>query len=186
MATNKAATRRLAKEVTMMEREPPELCYARPLETDQFTWYFILRGPADTPYAGGEYLGSLSFPATYPFAPPTIKVQTPSGRFKENEAICTSFSNFHPGSWNPAWSIANVLVGLLSLMTSEEMTTGAISATTETRKAFAARSHSWNCSNVQFKKVFPEYCIAGDTAKDLPNMGTGGGANSTKAAGKSE
>jgi hypothetical protein len=43
--------------------------------------HFIMRGPEDSPYAGGEYHGVLLFPPQYPFAPPGIKVFTPSGRF---------------------------------------------------------------------------------------------------------
>lgn len=33
-------------------------------------------------------------------------------------------SNFHPGSWNVAWSVETILVGLLSFMLSDEITTG--------------------------------------------------------------
>lgn len=48
-----------------------------------------------------------------------IKLITPSF---PSTARQTSFSDFHPGSYNPAWSVSNILVGLLSLWTSEEMT----------------------------------------------------------------
>ena len=51
--------------------------------------HFILRGPPDTPYEGGEYWGQLLFPSDYPFKPPGIKVQTPSGRFQPDTKICT-------------------------------------------------------------------------------------------------
>lgn len=107
-----------------MQKDPPPYCFARPLESDVLTWHFILRGPPDTPYDGGEYWGQLLFPADYPFKPPGIKMTTPNGRFKENEKICTSMSDFHPGSWNPAWSVANILIGLHSFMNSDEMTSG--------------------------------------------------------------
>ena len=46
--------------------------------------------PDFCPYEGGEYWGQLLFPSDYPFKPPGIKMTTPSGRFKENEKICTS------------------------------------------------------------------------------------------------
>lgn len=72
----------------MMQKDPPAYCYARPMESDVLTWHFILRGPPDTPYAGGEYWGQLMFPSDYPYKPPGIKVHTPNGRFKENEKIC--------------------------------------------------------------------------------------------------
>lgn len=41
-----------------------------------------MRGPDDSPYAGGEYHGVLQFTPNYPFAPPGIKMFTPSGRFQ--------------------------------------------------------------------------------------------------------
>jgi ubiquitin-conjugating enzyme E2 J2 len=75
------------------------------------------------------------------------QMNTPSGRFAPSAAICTSMSNFHPGpsffpfpliasldsfltalstgSWNPAWSVNTILVGLLSFMLGDEITTGA-------------------------------------------------------------
>ncbi|CAO1638095.1 unnamed protein product [Parajaminaea phylloscopi] len=180
MAT-KAASRRLAKEYQMMQKDPPAYCFAKPMETDILTWHFILRGPPDTPYAGGEYWGQLMFPSDYPYKPPGIKVHTPNGRFKENEKICTSFSDFHPGSYNPAWSVSNILVGLLSLWTSEEMTTGGMNATESARKTLAGRSHGYNVSQLQFKKVFPEYAEDRETPKELPNMGGNGAGSSSKA-----
>lgn len=138
--------------------------------------HFIMRGPPDSPYVDGEYHGVLLFPPQYPFAPPGIKVFTPSGRFQvggqarprrsatrtdgrpaalttilslwmatqPDRKICTSFSDFHAGSWNPAWSVATILTGLLSFMLSDEITTGSIRGTDAEKKAFAASSHAWN------------------------------------------
>ena len=68
----------------------------------------IQRGPPDSPYAGGEYYGVILFPSEYPFKPPGIKMLTPSGRFIPDKKICFSMSDFHPGSWNPAWSVATM------------------------------------------------------------------------------
>ena len=69
---------------------------------------------------------------------------TPSGRFQTNTRLCLSISDFHPKSFNPAWEVSTILIGLLSFMTSEEMTTGSISAGENERKALAARSRWWN------------------------------------------
>lgn len=48
-----------------------------------------MRGPDDSPYAGGEYHGVLLFTANYPFAPPGIKMFTPSGRFQVRSRTST-------------------------------------------------------------------------------------------------
>lgn len=84
------------------------------------------------------------FPPNYPFAPPAIRMHTPSGRFQPSTRLCLSISDFHPKSFNPAWEVSTILIGLLSFMTSEEMTTGSVSASTAERKYLAARSRWWN------------------------------------------
>ncbi|PWN21713.1 UBC-like protein [Microstroma glucosiphilum] len=168
---SKAAIKRLTKEYQMMEKDPPPFCFARPLESDILTWHFILRGPPGTPYEGGEYWGQLIFPSDYPFKAPGMKVATPNGRFTENALICTSMSNFHQHSWNPSWSVANILIGLHSFMNAEDIATGAMTATPEQRKTWASRSHSWNVNQPRFKKIFPEYAADSVNAVDLPNMG---------------
>ena len=48
------------------------------------------------------------------------------------------------------------LTGLLSFMLSEEMTTGSITSTDAHKRAFAARSHTWNLTQPKFKEAFPD------------------------------
>lgn len=40
-------------------------------------WHFVIKGPKETPYAGGRYHGKLVFPADYPYKPPAIMMLTP-------------------------------------------------------------------------------------------------------------
>ncbi|KAI0793805.1 ubiquitin-conjugating enzyme/RWD-like protein [Fomes fomentarius] len=168
---SKAAYKRLSKEYIVMQKEPPPFVWAAPDEKNILTWNYIIRGPPDSPFAGGEYHGVLLFPSEYPFKPPGIKMLTPSGRFQPDKKICFSMSDFHPGSsvqWNPAWSVATILTGLLSFMLSDEMTTGSVTTTDAEKRLYAARSHSWNLQQKRFKEAFPEYCTP--AARDLPNM----------------
>lgn len=71
-------------------------------------------------------------------------MHTPSGRFRCSERLCLSISDFHPKSFNPAWEVSTILLGVLSFMTSEEMTTGSFSATESERKTLASRTRWWN------------------------------------------
>lgn len=71
-------------------------------------------------------------------------MHTPSGRFQPSTRLCLSISDFHPKSFNPAWEVSTILTGLLSFMTSEEMTTGSISSTFAERQYLAQRSRWWN------------------------------------------
>lgn len=152
-----------------MEADPPPFVWGRPDEKNILNWHYIVRGPPDTPYAGGEYHGMIMFPPEYPFKPPGIKMLTPSGRFVPDKKICFSMSDYHPGTWNPAWSVATILTGLLSFMLTEEMTTGSESATWDNRVQRAKLSHAWNTKQKRFRDAFPEYSLP--EMKDLPNMG---------------
>ena len=71
-------------------------------------------------------------------------MHTPSGRFQPSTRLCLSISDFHPRSFNPAWEVSTILIGLLSFMTSEEMTTGSVSSTEAERKYLASRTRWWN------------------------------------------
>jgi ubiquitin-conjugating enzyme E2 J2 len=71
-------------------------------------------------------------------------MHTPSGRFQPSTRLCLSISDFHPKSFNPAWEVSTILIGLLSFMTSEEMTTGSVGASEMERKWAANRSRWWN------------------------------------------
>ncbi|KAJ2359349.1 Ubiquitin-conjugating enzyme E2 6 [Coemansia sp. RSA 2618] len=157
---SKAAFKRLNKEYLAMQKNPTPLITAKPLETNILEWHYVVRGPSDTPYEGGEYHGKLKFPADYPYKPPAIQMITPSGRFQTNTNICMSMSNFHPDTWNPAWSVSTILNGMLSFMVEEEATTGSIRASTGDRRALARKSHRFNVNNRLFRDVFPELCTA--------------------------
>ncbi|RYC57237.1 hypothetical protein CHU98_g8970 [Xylaria longipes] len=152
----------LAREYKTISENPPPYISAHPSESNileyvhmqsprqspfvltKSRWHYIITGPEDTPYYGGQYWGTLIFPTNYPFAPPAIRMHTPSGRFQPSTRLCLSISDFHPKSFNPAWEVSTILIGLLSFMTSEEMTTGSVSATARERKMYAERSRWWN------------------------------------------
>lgn len=139
-----AAYKRLTREYKSISENPPPYIEAHPSESNILEWHYIITGPEDTPYHGGQYWGTLVFPPEYPFAPPQIKMHTPSGRFQPSTRLCLSISDFHPRSFNPAWEVSTILIGLLSFMTSDEMTTGSVSSSSADRRAFAARTRWWN------------------------------------------
>ncbi|KAL1914293.1 uncharacterized protein VTP21DRAFT_9031 [Calcarisporiella thermophila] len=162
MAT-KAAYKRLTKEYLHIQRSPPDFIIAKPLESNILEWHYVLTGPPDSPYTGGEYHGKLTFPPEYPFKPPAIRMITPNGRFQVNTRLCLTMSDFHPSSWNPSWSVATILNGLLSFMLSDEVTTGSIKTTTADKRIYAARSRKFNRENAKFREVFPELCIVNES-----------------------
>src|SRR5690606_8866569 len=69
------------------------------LPSNVFEWHYVLLPPDGSPYYGGIYHGMLSFPSNFSFAPPGIRMFTPSGLFVPGQKICLSMSDFHPESW---------------------------------------------------------------------------------------
>ncbi|WVR08844.1 hypothetical protein IAU60_005902 [Kwoniella sp. DSM 27419] len=158
-----------------MQKSPPPFIWASPEEKNILDWHFIIRGPPDTPYEGGEYHGLIWFPSDYPFKPPDVKMFTPSGRFETGHKICMSMTSYHPSTWNAAWSVATILTGLLSFMLSDEITAGAVRTTDEQKKALAKQSHQFNIANKKFRDIFPTRLqYATPEMTDLPDMGKGG------------
>ncbi|KAA6412435.1 MAG: ubiquitin-conjugating enzyme E2 6 [Lasallia pustulata] len=143
MAT-RAANKRLTREYKTIQENPPPYIIAHPSESNILEWHYILTGPPSTPYENGQYWGTLLFPPDYPFAPPSIRMHTPSARFQPSTRLCLSISDFHPRSFNPAWEVSTILIGLMSFMTSDEMTTGSVHASDAERRWAAARSRWWN------------------------------------------
>ncbi|KAK9368369.1 ubiquitin-conjugating enzyme/RWD-like protein [Lipomyces kononenkoae] len=162
MAT-RAANKRLAREYKHMQESPPPFITAHPSEKNILIWHYLITGPPSTPYEGGQYHGTLTFPPDYPYKPPAIRMITPSGRFQTNTRLCLSISDYHPKTWNPAWSVSTILIGLLSFMTSDELTTGALRSTNEEKIKLAELSHEWNLrQNRKFLDEFPSEAAANE------------------------
>ncbi|MCP8719934.1 MAG: ubiquitin-conjugating enzyme E2 [Asgard group archaeon] len=154
---SRQATKRLQKEFKSIQNSPPPYIIAKPNDENILEWHYVITGPEGTPYEGGQYHGILRFPTDYPFKPPAISIITPNGRFSTNTRLCLSMSDYHPDTWNPAWSVATILTGLLSFMTGDESTTGSIQTTDAVKKKLAADSKRWNNQeNPRFTRLFSD------------------------------
>lgn len=136
---------------------------AHPNPNNILEWHYVMEGPQDTPFAGGTYHGRIHFPADYPFKPPDVYFITPNGKFKTDYPLCFSFTTYHSESWNPMWSVATILGGVLSFMTDDVAhTTGSMKTSNADKARYAARSKEFNAKNPTFKRHFPElaekYC----------------------------
>ena len=155
MATH-LATARLRKELKSLQKEPVDNIRALPRESNILEWHYVIEGGKDTPYEGGWYHGIIKFPKEYPFKPPSIEMLTPNGRFKTNTKLCLSMSDFHPETWNPLWSVANILTGLYSFMLEEGSTYGSIVTPTSQKEQAAKASLAFNVKSKLFAELFPE------------------------------
>lgn len=160
MSSNKrvstTATNRLKQDYLRIRKDPVPYVTAAPLPSNILEWHYVVRGPEKTPYEGGLYHGKLIFPREFPFKPPSIYMITPNGRFKCNTRLCLSISDFHPDTWNPAWSVSTILTGLLSFMVEQNPTLGSIETSDYTKRQLAVNSWEFNLKNQTFTELFPE------------------------------
>ncbi|SVB51924.1 uncharacterized protein METZ01_LOCUS204778, partial [marine metagenome] len=162
MAGKRVGLKRLAREYITILKNPVECIEAHPLEEDLFEWYYVLK-PVQSPYNDGVYYGKLVFPSEYPMKPPDIYMITPSGRFETNTKICLSMSSFHPESWNPSWSVSTILLGIMSFMYEDTITTGSIETTIKQKKRYARKSLKFNKKFDNFKNFLKKQVTSFDT-----------------------
>lgn len=151
-----SATSRLKQDYLRLKRDPVPYITAEPLPTNILEWHYVVCGPENSPYEGGFYHGKLVFPREFPFKPPSIYMLTPNGRFKTNKKLCLSISDFHPDTWNPAWSVSTILTGLLSFMLEKSPTLGSIETSDYDKRQFAYQSLEFNLKDKQFCDLFPD------------------------------
>lgn len=152
------ATSRLKQDYMRLKRDPVPYITAEPLPSNILEWHYVIKGPEDSPYFGGYYHGTLLFSKEFPFKPPSIYMITPNGRFKTNKRLCLSISDFHPDTWNPAWSVATILTGLLSFMLETTPTLGSCESTVYEKRRYARQSLEFNMKDEMFQELFPEIC----------------------------
>lgn len=114
---HRMTTRRIAKELTDLRKDPPANCSAGPRDdNDMYMWDGVIFGPSDSPYAGGTFNLTIQFPVDYPFKPPrlmfTTKVYHPN--INKDGFICLDILKTN---WSPALTVSKVLLSVLSMFT---------------------------------------------------------------------
>jgi ubiquitin-conjugating enzyme (huntingtin interacting protein 2) len=93
------------------------------VETDPYNDMHLkgtLRGPDDTPYAGGTFEVDIVIPSDYPFTPPKMKFITKLWHpnvSSQTGAICLDILK---DQWSPALTMKTALLSLQALMCSPE------------------------------------------------------------------
>lgn len=59
-------------------------------------------------------------------------------------------------SWNPSWSVASILTGLLSFMLEDTQTTGSLVTSSEQKQTLAEQSWAWNRNHMKFQIHFAD------------------------------
>lgn len=147
---------RLKHDYIRLKKDPVPLIVAEPLPTNFLEWHYVMRGPENSPYEGGYYHGKIIFPNEFPFKPPTMYMITPNGRFRPNTRLCLSISDFHPETWNPAWNVSTILMGLQSFMLENTSTAGCVKSSDSEKRSMAVKSLEINLMNKMFRELFPD------------------------------
>jgi ubiquitin-conjugating enzyme E2 J2 len=150
------AVRRLQKEYSDMLKNPTPHVEAHPESSNILVWYFVIEGPPDSFYEGGEYLGRIQLPNDFPFKAPQFYLITPSGRFQTETSICLSYSAHHQDTWSPMWTIDKMVQGLLSFMLEDAKALGTMETDEKTKRALAKQSLEFNLSHPKFSQLFPK------------------------------
>mmetsp|Transcript_34781 Transcript_34781/g.87481 ORF Transcript_34781/g.87481 Transcript_34781/m.87481 type:complete len:165 (+) Transcript_34781:74-568(+) len=124
-----SAHKRLISEYKAISLNPPDGITAGPVTEDNFlVWEAYIVGPPETPYEGGVFEATLTFPKDYPLNPPTMqfnhKLWHPN--VYENGEVCISI--LHPSGedpthyesiherWSPAQSVQTILLSVMSML----------------------------------------------------------------------
>lgn len=112
---------RLMKELRALQRDPPEDVILFPLDdTDIYRWVGYVKGPPDTPFAGGNFQLDIRVPSTYPLQPPTVRFVTkvfhPNVHFKTGEICLDLLKN----QWSAVYSLQSVCRSIIALLAAPE------------------------------------------------------------------
>merc|ERR1712029_531510 len=138
---------------------------------DIYKWWYVIYNLDMDPYRGGFYLGYITCPEDYPAKAPKINLVTDNGRFrtfKKQDGICLSISHYHPESWNPAWKVNQIVIGLQTFWQGGEYTYGSVEShdygrdipLEERSLGFAIASRKAVLEHPKFKEIFEPYAEA--------------------------
>ena len=103
-----ASLKRITREFTNFNKDPPTNCSAGPEGDDVYHWTATIMGPEGSPYYGGVFYLNITFPSNYPFKPPKIafitKIYHPN--INSSGGICLDILK---DNWSPALTISKVL-----------------------------------------------------------------------------
>ncbi|GAN01029.1 ubiquitin-conjugating enzyme [Mucor ambiguus] len=116
----------------------PEGITAGPVdENNFFEWEALIAGPEGTPFEGGLFPATLTFPKDYPLSPPTMRFTCDffHPNVYQNGTVCISIlhppgddPNMYESSserWSPVQSVEKILLSVVSMLAEPNDESGA-------------------------------------------------------------
>lgn len=159
--------KRILGDLRKLDADPLEFIDVFP-EENLLTWVFLIKGPPDTMYKDGYYIGKIVLSPEYPMKPPEFYMLTPSGRFNTNSKICMTNSNYHSDEWTAMWTVHAMLLGLLSMMLdSKEVGISHTHESANNCARYAKQSINYNKKNyMDYVKRFTRFLDAEGNPKE--------------------
>jgi len=155
-AISRVTEKRLRNELKDLKKNKLEFAQAVQDESDNFLFYFLLRGDDDSDYKGGYYIGKIMLPHSFPENPGDFMMLTPNGRFTPDAKICLTNSAYHKENWTPSWTIKSMLIGFLSVFLSDaEHGISHIKESPAVRRKYAQKSVEFNLT--KYNKIFKQF-----------------------------
>ncbi|SPO42530.1 probable UBC5 - E2 ubiquitin-conjugating enzyme [Moesziomyces antarcticus] len=111
-----ASSKRIAKELGDLTKEPVQGITVEPKEDNIYKWTAKLQGPADSPYAGGTFLVDVDFPIEYPFKSPKVRFSTRIYHPNIDEAGNLCVGIIKSEAWKPSTKAVTILLSILQLL----------------------------------------------------------------------
>jgi len=126
------------RQLSSLGNNPDDMFIAGPIdEKDFFEWDALIRGPDETPFAGGIFRARLLFPRDYPLNPPKMRFDPPllHPNIYANGDVCISILH-SPGDdpnmyelsserWSPVQNVNTILLSVLSMLAEPNIESGA-------------------------------------------------------------
>jgi len=124
------AMKRIAKDLMEIQNDPIEGAFVCHDDGDISRVDVLVMGPHDTPYEGGFFWFYVSFPKSYPYEPPKVKMMNTTGvedgksiyiRFNPNiycdGKVCLSILGTWEGApWTSVMSLRSLIISIMSLL----------------------------------------------------------------------
>ncbi|KAI9676344.1 MAG: Ubiquitin-conjugating enzyme E2 7 [Caeruleum heppii] len=128
MATSIAHKRLLHDYRELTNDSPPGIIAGPRDESDLFLWDALIQGPEGTPFEGGIFAATLTFPKDYPIAPPVMKFEGEVWHPNVYPTGLVCISILHPPGddpnhyehaserWSPMQSVEKILISVMSML----------------------------------------------------------------------